>query len=163
MQSTEQIFELIQVAQISLRHTSRSIQGVCASGKNGRLVRTVFLINEVKQRHFKRTGKSRERFKSRDCVPILYAGDVVAEEAGALLNVYLRKRFVFAKGTQPLSDDHFGPCYLEVCRILPKQDWVRCGLVLGRTPVLEWKGFLRLGVTGFGRSEAVAPSPGGRR
>jgi hypothetical protein len=154
-QFAEQKVELIQVAPISFRQTSRSLLGACASGKNGRLVSTVFFINEVKYRHFKRPGKSCECFKRRDRMPILYAGDVVAEKAGALLHVYLRKRLAFTQRTQSLADNHFGPLKFGELQVRP-------GPVLGRAQTQDWKDSVRSRMTGCGRSEGVAPNRGGR-
>src|SRR5260370_40232002 len=104
---------MLEGTQRVSRQTRGAFYRPNGSGKNGRPIWVILLINEVKHGHLQRPSKSCQRFQCRDRVPILYARNMVAKQTCPLLHIGLRKRLVFVPRTPSLDDDHLGPLGVE--------------------------------------------------
>ena len=72
----------------------------------GKLGRLFTLVEELVDRDLQDAGEFFQRFHGRHPVAAFDAGDVATQQPGALLDVALRKRFVFAQDPQAVADDH---------------------------------------------------------
>src|SRR5713226_4769114 len=64
------------------------------------------VVEELVDRALQGTGKLLQRFDGGHGVTVFDAGDVAAQQTGALLDVALRKLLVFAQDPQAVADNH---------------------------------------------------------
>jgi hypothetical protein len=72
----------------------------------GKLGRLFAFVEELVDRDLQGAGKLLKRFHGRHRVAAFDSGDLAAQQTGTLLDVALRKVFVFAQGPQAIADDH---------------------------------------------------------
>ena len=106
--ATEQSAKTAQIARLFSRGSPGDIVRRFPLRQVGQLRRFLPVIEELVEGKFHRTRQLFKRLDSRNSVAVLNAGDVAAEETGALFDVTLREFFCFTQQAKPIADYHKG-------------------------------------------------------
>jgi len=106
--ATHEPAKLVQKTSLFPDAAPNDFVGAFALQKVGEHGRFFSVIEELIKRDVQSARHFLQRFNGRHGMAIFDAGDVAAEQSGALFDVPLGKLFVFAQGAKPITDNHVG-------------------------------------------------------